>query len=271
MIHPWFLWESSLYYSFLKISSPTSIFCKLSRVRCESLSRVCNLPWFLQESLYINLFWRISDSQSPVDSQFLHAYWSNLLGRGHFRRIIKNDIRGRTDGQTDKLIWVGLGSLRLLQVNTLFTLYYHKNTLFKQSQFPPEVMRHFPPIIFSKNFCSHHFCTTKWKWRAFFKWRVATKLMGFQVKDFCFWTHMGSLPDMLSGRNTYEEPAGGMWGILNELGGTVVFCQICIHSQSLIAHWTHNDLILAAVAHDLCEVCSINDVSRRSKSYHFLG
>jgi hypothetical protein len=27
--------------------------------------------------------------------------------------------------------------------------------------------------------------------------------------------HVGSLPDELAGRNTYEEHAGDMWGILN--------------------------------------------------------
>ena len=43
MTPPWFLQESSLKNSFLKISSPASIFCKLSRVHCESLIRVCNL------------------------------------------------------------------------------------------------------------------------------------------------------------------------------------------------------------------------------------
>ncbi len=41
----------------------------------------------------------------------------------------------------------------------------------------------------------------------------------------------------------------------NELRGTVVSCQIFIHSQSLIARWTRNDLILAAVAcNGLCTV-----------------
>ncbi len=40
-----------------------------------------------------------------------------------------------------------------------------------------------------------------------------------------------------------------------ELCGTVVSCQIFIRSQSLIARWTRNDLILAAVACDLYEAC----------------
>ena len=50
----------------------------------------------------------------------------------------------------------------------------------------------------------------------FFKWRVATKLIGIQIKDFCFRTHVGSLPNVLLGGNTYKEPAGGMWGVLNK-------------------------------------------------------
>ena len=29
--------------------------------------------------------------------------------------------------------------------------------------------------------------------------------------------HVGSLPDVLVGRNTNKEPAGGMWGILNKI------------------------------------------------------
>ena len=44
------------------------------------------------------------------------TYWPNLLGRGHFCRIIKRDLRGWTDRRTDELIWVGLvayGSSRL--------------------------------------------------------------------------------------------------------------------------------------------------------------
>ncbi len=28
--------------------------------------------------------------------------------------------------------------------------------------------------------------------------------------------HVGSLPDVLAGRNIYEEHAGGMWGILHQ-------------------------------------------------------
>ena len=57
--------------------------------------------------------------------------------------------------------------------------------------------------------------------------------------------------------------------LFNKLRGTVVSLQIFICSQSLIACWMHNDLILAAVACDLYKACSINDVSRGSKSYLF--
>ena len=57
----------------------------------------------------------------------------------------------------------------------------------------------------------------------------------------------------------------------NELHGTVGSLQIFIHSQSLIARLTRNDLILAAVAHDLYEACRINDISRGSKLYLFMG
>ena len=52
-----------------------------------------------------DLFWRISDSKFPVDSQFLHTYWTNLLGRGHFRRIIKKGSQ-RNDRQIN-LDWAG--------------------------------------------------------------------------------------------------------------------------------------------------------------------
>ncbi len=55
----------------------------------------------------------------------------------------------------------------------------------------------------------------------------------------------------------------------NELHGTIVSRRIFIRSQSLIARWTRNDLILAAVAHNLYEACRIDDVSRGSKSYLF--
>ncbi len=51
--------------------------------------------------------------------------------------------------------------------------------------------------------------------------------------------------------------------------GTVVSRRVFIHSQSLIARWTRNDLILAAVARDLYEAWKIDDVSRGSKSYLF--
>ncbi len=57
--------------------------------------------------------------------------------------------------------------------------------------------------------------------------------------------------------------------LFNELQGSVVSRRVFIHSQSLIARWTRNDLILAAVARDLYEACRINDVSRGSKSYLF--
>ena len=59
--------------------------------------------------------------------------------------------------------------------------------------------------------------------------------------------------------------------LFNKHRGTVVSRQIFIRSQSLIACWTRNDLILAAVACDLYEACSINDVGRGSKSYLFLA
>ncbi len=53
----------------------------------------------------------------------------------------------------------------------------------------------------------------------------------------------------------------------NKLRGNVVSRRVFIRSQSLIARWMRNDLILAAVACDLYEACRINDVSRGSKSY----
>ena len=55
----------------------------------------------------------------------------------------------------------------------------------------------------------------------------------------------------------------------NELRGTVVSRRVFIRSQSLIARWTRNDLILAAVAPNLYEACRIDDVSRGSKSHLF--
>ena len=57
--------------------------------------------------------------------------------------------------------------------------------------------------------------------------------------------------------------------LFNKLCGTVVSRQVFICSHSLIAHWTPNDFILADVARNLYEACSIDDISRGSKSYPF--
>jgi hypothetical protein len=70
---------------------------------------------------------------------------------------------------------------------------------------------------------------------------------------------LNSLPAM----DTHERP------LFIELRGTEVSHQIFIRSQSLIAHWTCNDPILAAVARNLYETCRTDDVSRGSKPYLF--
>ena len=79
-------------------------------------------------------------------------------------------------------------------------------------------------------------------------------------------------PDKASGRSNISINSLTAIGacerqLFNNLHGTVVSCQIFIHSQSLIACWTRNDLILAAVVHDLYEACNIHDISKRYKLY----
>ena len=84
MISPWFLRESSLYS---KNIQPNKFFCRLSMGNLR-----CQYQDVLTEALIVGIKYM-------------------------FHRIIKSDItHRRTNRMTDELIWVGLGSLRLLQV-----------------------------------------------------------------------------------------------------------------------------------------------------------
>ncbi len=84
--------------------------------------------------------------------------------------------------------------------------------------------------------------------------------LGMDWGPYTSWTEaLNSLPAM----DAHEHP------LFIELCGTVVSCRIFIRSQSLIARWTRNDLILAAVTCDLYEAYRIDDVSRGSKLYLF--
>ncbi len=94
----------------------------------------------------------------------------------------------------------------------------------------------------------YHGCGSKhWRW----------------VREWCVVCAKSYLVKSLPAMDAHERP------LFIELRGTVVSCQIFIRSQSLIARWARNDLILAAVARDLYEACRINDVSRGSKLYPF--
>ncbi len=88
---------------------------------------ICKLTLFLQESICMDLFWRISDSQ------FLSIH--NLKNIDQIcwacticpRTIKKYITDGLTDWQTHELILVGLGNLCFLQVYPcLFRLWFLK-------------------------------------------------------------------------------------------------------------------------------------------------
>ena len=85
---------------------------------------------FLRKSSHTNPFRKIPDSKFASIYYFQTVFHQICWAWAIFRRIIKNDIRGRTDGLTDDLIWGGLGNLRFLQVNTEthHTLQPPKNT-----------------------------------------------------------------------------------------------------------------------------------------------
>ncbi len=71
------------------------------------------------------------------------------------------------------------------------------------------------------------------------------------------------------GLNSLTAMDGHDRSLFTYLRGTVVSCQIFIHSQSLIARWTCNDFSLPAVACNFYKACCIDDMSRGSKSYLF--
>ena len=93
-----------------------------------------------------------------------------------------------------------------------------------------------------------HAATKSWNWVP-----MLWKLVGVWTVCFNSLTHMDG-----------RDPP-----LLNKLCGTVVSHQNFIRSQSLRAHWMHNDLSLTAVACNFYEACCINDVSRGSKMYLF--
>ena len=60
--------------------------------------------------------------------------------------------------------------------------------------------------------------------------------------------HVGSLPDVLVGPNTYEEPARGMWGIFNQN----MKCNLNNDIKSIYLSMMEIDLIICFCLHFIC-------------------